>query len=369
MAVRIPRVASRPSGALLPLLTLALHGCLSDGLTTLPDEDLGIVCSVPESSFAFGSIRDAIPALTNPEMASVDSPGTLTWTSDDRVVGFVLDGQAFAIPLNIFWHHEIVNFDHQGHAVAITHCPLTGSSLGFDRRPYGSVEFGVSGFLFENNLVMYDRIGASESLWPQMVRGARCGSKDGSSLDAVPVVEMTWRGWRDLYPQTLVVTTNTGWDREYASSGNPYSIYQSEDNPDLLFPLSEGLDGRRPPKERGLGVPVGNGGVVFPFGILEQEGDLAAIHEMAGPDEFVLFWDRWYQAAMAYTPSIDGQALTFQVVGDQILDVETGSEWLVTGMAVSGPHAGRKLEPVAEAFVAFWFAWPAFLPDVEIWSP
>ena len=72
---------------------------------------------------------------------------------------------------------------------------------------------------------------------------------------------------------------------------------------------------------------------------------------------------------MAYLPSIDALPLTFQVVGDKILDVETGSEWLVTGTAVSGQYAGRSLEPVAEAFVAFWFAWPTFFPDIEIWSP
>lgn len=359
----------RMAARLTPFLAVTVAGCLNDGPLLLPDDEPDVECSIPVSALFTGASRDAIPALTNPAMAVVDSPGTLTWTSDDRVAGFVLDGQAYAIPLNIFWHHEIVNLDVQGRSVALTHCPLTGSSLGFDRGPVGGAEFGVSGLLFENNLVMYDRIGVGESLWPQMSRGARCGSKDGAGLDAVALVEMTWGGWRTLYPQSLVTTTDTGWDRDYTSFGNPYSDYQVEDNPEMFFPLSDGLDRRRPPKERGLGVPVGNGGIVFPFGLLEEEGDILAVHETVGGQDVVVFWDVWRESAIAYEPSIDGQTLTFEVVGDEIRDLETGSTWLLTGTATSGPYAQRSLAPVEEAFVAFWFAWPAFFPDVEVWRP
>ena len=37
-------------------------------------------------------------------------------------------------------------------------------------------------------------------------------------------------------------------------------------------------------------------------------------------------------------------------------------------LAVSGPLTGRRLTPVAEAFVSFWFAWAAFYPDATLWS-
>lgn len=353
-------------GAFAPTVIL-LQACGDVGTT--PDPPSSLSCSIPQTQVFVGAARDAIPALTNPEMAGVGETGTSLWQDSDRVVGFVLDDQAFAVPLNIFWWHEIVNLEYQGHVVAITHCPLTGSSLGFDRAAHQNLAFGVSGLLFQNNLIMYDRTQADESLWPQMLSGARCGPQDGTTLPAVPVIEMTWGGWKDFHPQTQVVTTNTGFNRTYDSLGNPYDVYQAEGNNQLLYPLARSLDRRRPPKERGLGLPSGTGGIVFPYGILEQQGNFAAIHESTASEDFVLLWDARREAAMAYRPVIDGQPLTFHVVNDRIEDVETGSHWRADGTAISGTHAGRSLEPVAEAFVAFWFAWPAFFPDIEIWSP
>lgn len=77
--------------------------------------------------------------------------------------GLVRDGEVRAYPLEVLVHHEIVNDRIGGEGVAITYCPLTGTVQGFLR---GDVEFGVSGDLLNNNLVMYDR--ATESLWPQL---------------------------------------------------------------------------------------------------------------------------------------------------------------------------------------------------------
>ena len=50
------------------------------------------------------------------------------------------------------------------------------------------------------------------------------------------------------------------------------------------------------------------------------------------------------------------------------MDVETGSEWTVEGLAVSGARAGEILDPVPGTFVAFWFAWAAFQPETAIWG-
>jgi hypothetical protein len=46
----------------------------------------------------------------------------------------------------------------------------------------------------------------------------------------------------------------------------------------------------------------------------------------------------------------------------------TGALWRVDGLAVEGPLTGEQLQPVAEAFVAFWFAWPEFCPEIQIWN-
>lgn len=243
--------------------------------------------------------------------------------------------------------------------------------MAFDREPLGDVEFGVSGLLYRSNLIMYDR-SADESLWPQMSRGARCGTRDGTALSMHPVVETTWSSWVAMHPDTRVVSSETGLGYNYRV--NPYGDYDQIDNYDLLFPLT--LDSRRPPKERVLGIPHELGGVAYPFGELELLGEIAVVVHQASDSTAptgaqggaVVFWDASAAAAMAYSPVIDDTELSFAVVGDQILDEETGSAWRVDGVATSGPLAGRQLEPVAEAYVAFWFAWGVFQPGTALWS-
>ena len=81
----------------------------------------------------------------------------------------------------------------------------------------------------------------------------------------------------------------------------------------------------------------------------------------------VIFWDHDGRAAAAFRTIIDGRSLTFDVVGGRYVDTETTSEWRVDGRATSGPLEGRQLEPLPEAYVAFWFAWAAFVPDTDLW--
>ena len=181
----------------------------------------------------------------------------------------------------------------------------------------------------------------------------------------VPVLEMSWAGWRALHPTTRVVSTFTGHSRVYDEY--PYDDYDDEDNAYTLFPV-EGLDDRRPPKELALGIPDGSGGIVFPFGELAFAGRSAVVHGETTDGDFVVFWNRDVTGATAYRPSAEGQALTFRAAAGKIFDEQTESEWLMSGEAVSGPLDGAVLEPVREAFVAFWFAWPLFYPDVDVWE-
>lgn len=340
-------------------LTLAACGETPGGiqLATSSQQD----CTIQSSEiFSGGPGKDGIPALTNPDMVPPGASGTEYLRDDDRVIGLVVGNEVLAVPLNIMWWHEIVNLDVAGRQMAVTHCPLTGSSLVFDRSSLAGAELGVSGLLYRNNLIMYDRNG-DESLWPQMLRGARCGSKTGAELKMVPAVEMSWEGWQTLHPQTLVVSSETEFGRNYRNY--PYGDYDRIDNRELLFPLS-GIDSRRPPKERVLGIPDGEAGRAYPYGVLDDLGSIAVVQE----DDDVIFWDSQRQAAMAYYRILDGETLEFRVVGGQIRDALTESIWQVDGLALSGPLAGRKLAPVAEAFVSYWFAWAAFHPSATLWS-
>jgi hypothetical protein len=63
---------------------------------------------------------------------------------------------------------------------------------------------------------------------------------------------------------------------------------------------------------------------------------------------------------------VDGRTLSFTPAGDRrFRDRETGTEWDVLGRGLSGPLAGRRLQPVPHGN-HFWFAWAAFKPDTRI---
>ncbi len=352
---------------LLVGLSLSLLACDSGGedTTTGANTSSSRSCLVPTAQFGDGGIpKDAIAALTDPELVSADS--ALFIKDTDRVVGLIIDGQPLAVPHAVLWLHEIVNFNFPTMQFAVTHCPLTGSSMAFDRAVIGGGEFGVSGLLFQNNLTMYDRT-SEESLWPQMSRLAACGPRLGARLPMVPVIEMSWEGWRTLHPDTRV-STNRGAQRAYTAETYPYGAYQDPENDDLLFPVD--IDGRNPPKARLLGIPDSReGGVAFLFSDMEEGGPVRVIYERVEEGEIVIFWNKAYESAMAYRTTLEGIRLTFRAEEDRIYDAETQSQWRVDGLAISGSLAGKRLEPVAEAYVAFWFAWAVFHPETRIWNP
>ncbi len=311
--------------------------------------------------------RDGIPALTDPRFVTLEQEGEILYLTDsDRVIGVEVGGDWLAIPHNVMYRHEIVNLNRGGEQIAVTYCPLTGSALAFDRSPLGGVAFGVSGLLYQANLIMYDRSG-DDSLWPQMAGVAGCGPREGERLVRRAVVEMTWGGFKALFPRSLVAGIDSANAELY--SRNPYgNAYETPDNPDYLgFPIPR-VDDRRPPKERVLGFPGDerHAPLAFPFQWMATRGDRWVVEfEFAGSPAIVL-WDNALEAAVGARPVASGRRLAFEVRDGAIVDTDTGSVWSVGGEAVAGPLRGERLELIADTYVAFWQAWAAYHPGTEL---
>ena len=334
----------------------------------------GSDCDVPADLLvATGVGPGAIPALSNPELVGADPvPGNAYLRDDDRVVGIELAGEAIAIPHNILWYHEIVNLSAGEESVVVTYCPLTGSSLAFDRASVGGGAFGVSGLLYMNNLIMFNR-GEPESLWSQMLGEARCKAEIGRRLERVAAFEMTWGAWKRLHPETGVISSDANISRDYTLY--PYGDYESLDNPGFLHPSAmPPADDRRAAKERVLGLPSTQGGepgVAFPFLELDAApGSWTVVTEEWDGRAVVVLWSDQDVGGGVFTPlhPTTGEGLTFGIVdGEGLVDIETGTRWSVDGIGLSGPLAGERLAPVADAYVAFWGAWAAFHPGSRLW--
>jgi hypothetical protein len=97
-----------------------------------------------------GVAKDGIPALTNPKTISADDADYLT--DDALVIGILVNGEPRAYPHAIMDWHEVVNEDFPGKPLGISYCPLTGTSIVFERTVNGrTLDFGVSGLLHNSN--------------------------------------------------------------------------------------------------------------------------------------------------------------------------------------------------------------------------
>ena len=126
------------------------------------------------------------------------------------------------------------------------------------------------------------------------------------------------------------------------------------------------MDGRLPAGEIVLTVEVGEEATAFPLGLI---GD-GAVNSRVGAESVVVFALSDSRAAAAFSPVVDGQALTFDYQGDiqKFVDWETGSVWDSAGRATSGPLAGAQLEWL-NTRRAFWFSIAIALPGVQVYQP
>ncbi len=210
--------------------------------------------------------KDCIPSIDNPKFQSVSNAAA--WLVEDDVV-FALHykGEAKAYPQKILNWHEIVNDEIGGDSVAITFCPLCGSALAFDRRVDGQVlEFGVSGKLHNNDLVMYDR--QTNTLWQQITGEAIVGELFEKKLKQIPMDGMRWKEIKLTYPNAKVLSRNTGFDRDYNSY--PYGSYEQDTS--TLFPVEGGVDETIHPKTIVWGIEVNSKFKAYSESKLREKG-------------------------------------------------------------------------------------------------
>jgi len=322
---------------------------------------------------AGGPPPDGIPPIDDPKFQPA---GEVDWLTDEEpLLSLTVGGETRGYPLQIMTWHEIVNDTVGGVAVAVTYCPLCNSGVAFERRVGERLlDFGTSGMLYADNLVMYDR--QTETLWPQLTGQASIGFLTGTQLEAIPMGVVGWDQFRTAHPDALVLTRDTGHQRDYGR--NPYAGY---DNPsgDLLVEPPEGRDPRLPVKARVVGIRVGDESVAILRDRVAAEGVLSVT--VGGRD--LVVWHRPGQRSAlgdarisdgedigtigVFDPHLGDRTLSFIPSAAGFVDHQTGSAWGVLGQASAGPLKGRQLRLVTY-LDTFWFAWVAFQPDTRLLS-
>ncbi|MEX0895617.1 MAG: DUF3179 domain-containing (seleno)protein [Patescibacteria group bacterium] len=263
--------------------------------------------------------KDCIPSIENPVFESAQEAN---WLLDSDIVFAVnYQGERRAYPQRILNWHEIVNDELAGDPVSITFCPLCGSAVAFHRIVDGIItEFGVSGKLHNSDLVMYDRY--EGNLWQQITGEAIVGpaARRDERLRQLPIITTTWGEWSAEYPDTLVLSRETGFARNY--DAYPYGTYESDDQ--LLFGV-EGLDQSLQIKTVVYGIEINGESKAYPESIFETQPR---------------FEDELGGVPISLERSDAGAVtVTNQTTGEEIIAIRL-----------------------------FWFAWASFHPETELYQ-
>jgi len=286
-----------------------------------------------------GPPKDGIPSIDDPSFVAADEADFL---EDETAVFGVVDGEAKAYPRRVLTQHEIVNDTLDGRPVSVSYCPLTGTAQGFER---GDTELGVSGMLINNNLVMYDR--ERDRLWPQIpatsIPGPWNDTPGGATLQEFNVIWTTWGQWRNEHPDTVIMTEETGFARNY--DRDPYGSRGYYESDTTLFPNVFESD-RHHPKKFVYGTRTSDGAIAF---LKETLQDVGVIHGSTGGVGYVAVNDPRLDTAYVYR-NPDGQAFSYD---DGTVSDDSGETYAPDELPLD-----RVLN-----FDAYWFAWVAYYPN------
>lgn len=229
----------------------------------------------------------------------------------------------------------------------------------YDSELYGEdVTFGTSGFLYQNNKLMYDR--TTNSLWHSLTGEPVLGelADSGIRLETYQVTVTSWIEWLEQHPDTTVVNMNTGFNRRYRDPrdmGSAYYEYRA--SPNSMFPLFS-VDGRLPEKSNVVGVASDGASLAFPVESIVSE---RVINSTVGDAEIVIVGHPLTGVLGVFER--DGNQFEPGEDPREIVD-ESGAIWVVTDDALVGSD-GRELARIP-AKELFWFAWVTFFPATGV---
>ena len=212
--------------------------------------------------------------------------------------------------------------------------------------------------LFRDGLVMYDR--ETDSLWTHVDGRGIKGEFADRTLEIVPSIHATWKEWKKLYPNSLVL-------RKQGASRSAYTAYNRDAR--RMGILDRRLrDKRLPGKERIVGVRSADATMAFAEKAVRKA---RLVEATVGSLPVVLIAPEEGSPIVTFDRRVDDRVLSFTLESGSsptLIDSETGSRWAIgDGEAIEGLLKGRRLAR-APAYPAFWFGWVGYFPSTDVWK-
>jgi len=285
---------------------------------------------------------DIIPSIDNPKFKELSKTEGLD--DQQRVLVYKNGSTVKIYPHQYIAHHEVVNDMTGGTPHAITFCPITGSGINWGRKIAGKVtEFGVSGMLYNRNLMPYDR--NTESFWSQMMLKCVNGVYYNKSPEVLDLVETNWGTARILYEDALVLV--------------PSKLGDYGKNPGLKNNSATAIKG-----DTLYGIIAPKKTYLFSY---DQFGQEVTLRQPTTPDgDYLVAGSQKYRFIVGFNPKgtkfafRDYEALTGRL--PEVMKDDFGNVYTIFGEIVSGPEQGEEI-PMARGYVAKSFAMEDFFPD------
>ncbi|NNE77398.1 MAG: DUF3179 domain-containing protein [Pricia sp.] len=178
--------------------------CSSDSVETvkMDEEEIEVIensWSVPQSEVL--GPYSPFPLVTNSSFVSVDEVNY----PDNHLTALISLGpdEIRAYPNAFFALYEVINNDYEDKIYALTHCPLTGSTICWDRNIDGETHtIKASGYLFKDNLMPTDI--ETGSIWSQMLMRGVSGKHDQKRHNIYNTIETDWKTVKTQFPEAKV---------------------------------------------------------------------------------------------------------------------------------------------------------------------
>jgi len=341
-------------------MILIIGACSNPDAPTTPITNLGVGTPspdewlIPRGSILDGGVGlDGIPSIDDPNFTRASDVDYLE--DQDLILGIRVGQTIKGYPHPILDWHEIVNDEIGSENIALTYCPLTGTGVGWGRDINGSTtEFGVSGLLFNTNLMPYDR--NTRSTWSQQRLECVNGALIGHEPELYTFVETSWASWKAAYPDSEILNEDTNIDRNYAVY--PYGNYRT--SAQTIFPIDRD-DNRLHPKTRVLGLELNDEwmSVAFP----ESAGNQLFMMTR-GSDDAVVIGNTLRNFIVAFRAEA---GRTYEAVDDlefpAIFQDDMGIRYDMLGSPMDDSGPSLELYP---QFIGYWFSWGTFYPNLEL---
>lgn len=311
--------------AYLLVVGILISSCSKDKIpppSSNPNNETEAGWLVPDNQLVISTLPpDRIQSIDSPHFEILDNDNL---QDNDIVYVYRLENTVKVYTQRILWDHEIVNDQIGDHYFAMTYCPLTGSALVWDREINGQVtEFGVSGHLFNDNLIPYDR--NSSSYWSQMYLQGIKGDHGGENLDSYMLISTTGSTVKKAFPDALVLVDTSSHvcndsicigSHHKSSHGNSYSNYKNKAESDYFGIINVEV------------VNGGNGALLFHYDLFDDSIKIYNTHFRNS--KVIIAGSRALEFIIAFNENTNDPNLLFYPVQNALPVTKTAKEIVTT---------------------------------------